>query len=143
MRYIITAQPAPETKLSDAPPSEALMVAYMAFNEEMHKAGVLVASEGLNPGAKSGHVVVSNGKRVIKDGPFAETKELIGGFYIIEVDSFEQALAWAQRCPVGLGFDDVLQVLPLTGAGDLPPEVVEVIRRAAPTWSATFEAKRK
>lgn len=143
MRYIITAQPGPNSKQSDAPPSNELMAAYMSFNEEMHKAGVLVAAEGLNPGAKSGHVVVANGKRVVKDGPFAETKELIGGFHILEVDSFEEALKWAQRCPVGLGFDDVLQVLPLTGAGDLPPEVLAVIRKNAPTWSTTFDNQRK
>ena len=114
---------------------------YMKFNEELHQAGVLVASEGLNPAGVRARVEVKGGKRVIVDGPYAETKELVGGFYVIEVKSKEEALAWAQRCPIGLGTDNVLDIHQLTGADDLPPELVERVRKAAPTWSKTFEKK--
>ena len=71
-----------------------LFKAYMRFNEEMHQAGVLVASEGLNPEAKGARIAVANGKRYVVDGPFAESKELEGGFYIIEVDSLDEAIQW-------------------------------------------------
>jgi len=67
----------------------------MRFNEEMQRAGVLVASEGLNPAAKGARVAVDNGKRYVVDGPFAESKELVGGFYLIEVNSLEEAIQWA------------------------------------------------
>lgn len=147
MRFIITAQPAPgksdATADPDQPFDDKVFAAYMKFNEDMHKAGVLIASEGLNPGAKGAQVVVSNGKRVLLDGPFAETKELVGGFYLIEVNSRDEAIEWALRCPIGAGTDEVLEIRPLTGAGDLPPEIRELIAAAAPTWSAYFSKPRQ
>lgn len=143
MRFIITAHPAPETPPADpsAPFDEQLFTAYMRFNEEMHRAGVLVASEGLNPAGKSAIVRVKNGRRTVVDGPFTESKELVGGFYLIEVASLEEAIGWAMRCPTGLGFDDVLEIRQLTGEDDLPPALVDLIKRAAPTWSATFSRR--
>jgi len=113
----------------------------MRFNEEMHAAGVLVASEGLLPGAPGARVAVVGGKRKVLDGPFAESKELVGGFYLIEVASLEEAKAWALRCPTGLGSDDVLEIRQLTGAEDVPPEMLALTRRVAPNWSATWGKK--
>lgn len=145
MRFIITAQAgAGETKVNPhADFDEKLFGAYMAFNEEMHKAGVLVASEGLNPAAKGARVAVSHGKRHVVDGPFSESKELVGGFYIIEVNSLDQAIHWALRAPSGMGVDDVLEIRQLTGAGDLPPDILDLIRTFAPTWSASVWEARK
>jgi len=145
MRFIITAQAGTEKKEADAQGSfsEDLLRAYMAFNEEMHKAGVLVASEGLNPAAPGARIAVSNGKRHVVDGPFAESKELVGGFYIIEVASLDEAISWALRAPSGMGTDDVLEVRQLTGAGDLPPEILRIIESAAPTWSRSVWQARK
>ncbi len=144
MRFLITAAPDPKAQppAADAPFDPALMAAYMRFNEEMHKAGVLIASEGLNPGAPGVRVGVRDGKRVVLDGPFTESKELVGGFYFIDVASREEAVAWALRSPHGMGADDVLSVHPLTGAGDLPAEILAIIKEAAPTWSASFEKPR-
>ena len=140
MRFIITAQPGENSKPLDpeAPIDEELFTAHMRFNEEMHKAGVLVASEGLNPGGQGARIEVTKGTRAVVDGPFAESKELIGGLYIIEVASREEAIEWALRCPTGLGFDDVLEIRALTGEDDIPPRLVELIKAAAPTWSASF-----
>lgn len=140
MRFIITSRPGVDSKAPDpnAPFDEKLFTAYMRFNEEMHKAGVLVASEGLNPGGQGARIEVKQGKRTLVDGPFAESKELVGGFYILDVKSREEAIEWALRCPSGLGFDDVLEIRQLTGESDLPPEIVGLIKQAAPTWSATF-----
>jgi hypothetical protein len=142
MRFIITSQagagdPGADTN-TDAGFDEALLVAYMKFNEEMHQAGVLVASEGLNPAAPGARIAVSKGRRAVVDGPFAESKELVGGFYLIDVPSLDEAIAWAMRCPVGMASADVLEVRQLTGAADLPPQILAIIETAAPSWSASF-----
>lgn len=139
MRFIITAQQSTEqeTTKEQAHFDVELFKAYMRFNEDMHQAGVLVASEGLNPSAPGARIAVANGKRYVVDGPFAESKELVGGFYLIEVPSLEEAIQWALRAPSGFGKDDVLEVRQLTGAGDLPPEILSLIAEAAPTWSAS------
>jgi len=136
MRFIITAQSS-EEKQAAAPQSAFdadLFKAYMRFNEEMQQAGVLVASEGLNPAAKGARIAVAQGKRYVVDGPFAESKELVGGFYLIEVKSLDEAIQWALRAPSGFGSDDILEVRQLTGAGDLPPEILQLIQEVAPTW---------
>lgn len=141
MRFIITVIPAPTATPADptTPFDEALFVAHMRFNEEMFNAGVLVASEGLNPASRGAHVLVSGDARTVVDGPFAETKELVGGFYLLDVASLDEALAWAKRYPGGFAGDEVMEVRQLTGAGDLPPELVVLIERSAPKWSATFK----
>jgi hypothetical protein len=142
MRFLITAgRAANATPPTEAALDDALFAAYMKYNEDMHKAGVLVASEGLNPAGARARVVARGGKRVAVDGPFAETKELVGGFYILDVASKEEAVAWALRCPVGLGTDEVLEIYQMTGAEDLPPEILKKIAVAAPTWSAAFLEK--
>lgn len=144
MRFIITAQPDRDRAPPDATAGfdEALFVAYMQFNEEMHKAGVLVASEGLNPAAAGARIVAVDGRRQLVDGPFAETKELVGGFYLIDVPSLDVAIQWALRAPCGFGSDDVLEVRQLTGAGDIPPELLRIIQKVAPTWSADVWQRR-
>ncbi len=142
MRFLIAANRG-DNKPQDVQVSDAIFDAYMKFNEDLHKAGVLIASEGLNPNGLRARVGVKNGKRVVVDGPFAESKELVGGFYLIDVKTKEEALEWAKRCPVGLGTDDVLDVFQLTGEDDLPPEIVERIRKVAPTWSAAFTRRAR
>lgn len=144
MRFIITAQPGKDSTPPDpsAPFDEELFSAYMKFNEELHRAGVLVAAEGLKPGGDVARIEVKKGKRGVVDGPFTESKELVGGFYIIEVDSREAAIQWGLKCPTGLGFDDVLEIRALTGEDDLPPQLLDLVRAAAPTWSATFAKKQ-
>ena len=138
MRFIITAQPSADAKAPGHQPDfdADLFKAYMRFNEEMHQAGVLVASEGLNPSAPGARIAVANGKRYLVDGPFAESKELVGGFYLIEVASLDEAIQWALRAPSGFGSDDILDVRQLTGARDLPPDILGLIHEAAPSWSA-------
>lgn len=144
MRFMITSAPDPDAPKpeTDAPFDAELMAAYMKFNEDMHQAGVLVASEGLNPAGKGARVGVSGGKRVVLDGPFVESKELVGGFYLIDVASREEAIEWALRCPTGFGSADILTIHPMTEASDLPPEIMKVIVEAAPTWSAVFRKAR-
>ena len=136
----MTARPGADTKPQDpnAPLDEKLFSDYMAYNEALHTAGVLVAAEGLNPAGQGARVEVKKGKRTVVDGPFTESKELVGGFYILDVPSLEVAIEWALRAPSGLGFDDVLEIRQLTGDEDIPPQLLELVKKAAPTWSKTF-----
>jgi hypothetical protein len=143
MRFLITAGRGEGKPQADGSIDDSLFAAYMKYNEDMHKAGVLVASEGLNPNGARARVVASQGKRVVVDGPFTETKELVGGLYLIDVSSKEEAIAWALRCPVGLGTDDILEIYQMTGPSDLPQEVLNAIVAAAPTWAEAFLKSRK
>lgn len=141
MRFIITARRDDTKPQSEPAFDDKLFADYMRFNEELHRAGVLVAAEGLNPGAPGAQVVASGGKRKVVDGPFTETKELVGGFYIIEVPSLEEAKAWALRCPTGLGTDDILEIRQLTGSADIPKPLLDLAASVAPTWVSTFKGR--
>jgi hypothetical protein len=94
------------------PPSEELLSSMGKYNEELMKAGVLVELAGLHPSSKGFRVKFGQGKRTVVDGPFAETKELIAGFWIINVKSREEALDWAKRVPdpFGSGEEAVIEV---------------------------------
>src|SRR6266571_1632251 len=98
MRFMILVK---ATKNSEAGvlPDEKLLTAMGKYNEELAKAGVLLAAEGLQPSSKGARVRFSGNKRTVIDGPFAETKELIAGFWLWQVKSKEEAIAWAKRCP--------------------------------------------
>jgi hypothetical protein len=86
-------------------PSEELLTAMGKYNEELMKAGVLVDLSGLQPSSKGARIKFSKGEKTVIDGPFAETKELIGGYWIIHVKSKEEAIEWAKRVPVPDGED--------------------------------------
>ena len=98
MRFMVVVK---ATKNSEAGvmPSEGLLAAMGKFNEELVKAGVMLAGEGLHPSSKGVRVKFSNGKRTVIDGPFAETKELIAGFWLWQCKSKEEAIEWVKRCP--------------------------------------------
>jgi hypothetical protein len=141
MRFIITARRDETAPQAEPTIDDGLFAAYMKFNEEMHKAGVLVAAEGLLPASPGARVGVAGGKRRVLDGPFTESKELVGGFYVVEVPSLEEAKAWALRCPTGLGSDDILEIRQLTGSDDLPQAMLDLAASVAPTWTASFLKK--
>jgi hypothetical protein len=104
-------------------PSEKLMTEMGKFNEELVKAGIMLAGEGLHPSSKGKRVHFANGKKTIVDGPFAETKELVAGFWIWQVKSIDEALEWARRCPDPMpGEESDLEIRPVFEAEDfLPP----------------------
>src|SRR5437868_9332787 len=89
------------TKESEAGimPSEKLLAEMGKFNEEMGKAGILLAAEGVHPSKKGARVHFSGTRRTVIDGPFAETKELIAGFWLLQVKSLDEAIEWMKRCP--------------------------------------------
>jgi hypothetical protein len=94
-------------------PSEQLLKEMGAFNEELTKAGVMLAGEGLKPSSEGVRVHFSGKQRMVTDGPFAETKELIAGFWIWQVKSLDEAIEWAKRCPNPMEEDGVLEIRPV------------------------------
>jgi len=112
-----------------ASPSPELIDAMMAYNEELAKAGVLLAAEGLHPSAVGAQVKYLSGQRTVIDGPFAEAKELIAGYLLIQVRSREEAIEWAMRCPVdkavGDGVEAVVEVRQVADVTELPTATEE------------------
>ncbi len=119
------------TKSSEAGdmPSEQLLSQMGTFNEELIKAGVMLAGEGLHPSSQGVRVKFSGTERIVTDGPFAETKELVAGFWLWEVDSMEDAVAWVKRCPNPMLEDSEIEIRPIFGPDDfgdaLTPELRE------------------
>ncbi|MOA44361.1 YCII-related domain protein [compost metagenome] len=91
-------------------PSEELLAAMGAYNEELVKAGVMLAGEGLHPSAEGVRVQFSGKNRTVVDGPFAETKELIAGFWIFKVQSLQEAIDWVKRCPNPMVSDSEIEI---------------------------------
>jgi hypothetical protein len=120
MRFMMLVKASKESE-AGALPNKELLAAMGQFNEEMAKAGVLIAGEGLQPSSKGTRVTFSGSKRTVTDGPFAETKELLAGFWMIDVKSKADALAWASRVPFTDG--EVLEVRQVFEASDFPVEV--------------------
>ncbi len=122
MRFMMLIYPGLEREGDWMPDAEAV-AAMGRYNEELTKAGVLLALDGLHPSSEGARISFADGKRVVTDGPFAETKELIGGFWIIQAKSKEEALEWAKRCPIG--GDVVLEVRRIFEMSDFPSELQE------------------
>jgi hypothetical protein len=120
MRFMMFMYPAVRDEADWMPKPED--VAEMSkYNEELTKAGVLLALDGLHPPAEGARVVFSGGRRTVIDGPFAEAKEIVGGYWTIQVRSKEEALEWASRCPAADG--DMIEVRRVYEMGDFSPEL--------------------
>ncbi len=128
MRFLVIVKANKDSEAGVMPTTEELDC-MMKFNEELVKAGVMLAGEGLTPSSKGFRVRMDGDKRAVVDGPFAEAKELVAGFWIWEVKSREEALAWAKRCPNvagnrGVGEIEVRQIFEAADFGaELTPEL--------------------
>jgi hypothetical protein len=119
------------TKASEAGelPSQELLTAMGKFNEELVKAGVMLAGEGIQPSSKGVRVRFAGKTRSVVDGPFAETKELVAGFWLWQVRSLEEAIEWARRCPNPFeGGESELEIRPLFEAEDFGEEFTPELR---------------
>ena len=99
-------------------PSKELLAAMGKYNEELVKAGIMLAGEGLKPTSKGKRVRFSGSKRTVIDGPFAETKELIAGYWIWQVRSMEEAVEWLKRCPNPMPGESEIEIRPVYEAAD-------------------------
>jgi hypothetical protein len=122
MRFMLLMIPnIPE---EDWTPSADDVAEMMAYNEQLTKAGVLLALDGLHPSSKGARVRLEGGKKTVTDGPFTEAKELIGGYWIIQAKSKEEAVEWAKRCPLDEG--NIIEVRQLAELEDFPEDVQAV-----------------
>jgi hypothetical protein len=109
-------------------PDKKLLTAMGKFNEELAKAGVMLAGEGLHPTSKAARVKFSGTKRTVVDGPFAETKELIAGFWLWQVRSMEEAIEWVKRCPNPHEGESEIEIRPVFEAEDFGAEFTPELR---------------
>jgi hypothetical protein len=112
-------------------PSEQVLTEMTAFNEELVKAGVMLAGEGLHPSSKGARVLFSGDKRTVVDGPFTEAKELVAGYWLLEVSSLEEAIEWVKRVPNPEGDDAEIEIRQVSRLDDfeMTPELREANER--------------
>jgi hypothetical protein len=120
MRFMMFMIPAPKDESDWAPDPEAVS-AMSKYNDELTKAGVLLGLDGLHPASKGARVSFPGGKATVTDGPFTEAKELVGGYWLIQAKSKEEAVEWASRCPAADG--DTIEVRQVYEMEDYSPEV--------------------
>jgi hypothetical protein len=142
MRFMILVK---ATKDSEAGvmPSQQLLAEMGKFNEELVKAGVLLAGEGLQPTSKGARVKFSGSKRTVTDGPFAETKELIAGFWIWQVKSKAEAIEWAKRCPNPHPGESEIEIRQIFEAEDFGAEFTPELREQEEGIRAHVDAKKR
>ena len=109
-------------------PSEQLLTEMGKFNEELVKAGVMLAGEGLHPSSKGARVRFSGSKRTVVDGPFPETKELVAGFWLLQVKSKEEAIEWIKRCPNPMDGESEIELRQVFEAEDFGAEFTPELR---------------
>jgi hypothetical protein len=125
-------------------PSEELLAAMGDFNEQLVKAGVMLAGDGLHPSSKGKRVRFSGGKRTVIDGPFAETKELVAGFWIWQVRSMDEAVEWVRRCPDPMpGEEAEIEIRPVFEADDFGAEFTPELREQEERLRAEIARQRQ
>ena len=140
MRFLVMVKANKDTE-AGVLPDEKMFTEMGQFNEELVKAGVLLAADGLQPSSKGARVKFSGVKRTVIDGPFAETKELIAGFWLWEVKSREEAIEWAKRIPNPTGEDGEVEIRQIFEADDLGPAYNEALRAQDERRRAEVAAK--
>ena len=124
-------------------PSEQLLAQMLEFNEELVKAGVMLAGEGLHPSAKGVRVAFSGGERKVTDGPFAETKELLAGYWLWQVKSMDEAIEWVKRIPnPDPGTEGVVEIRPVFEQADFGEELTPELREKEEQLRRQTEASR-
>ena len=141
MRFMILLK-ADKTTESGALPDEKILTEMGKYNEELVKAGVLLAGEGLQPSSKGARVRFSGTKRTVIDGPFAETKELLAGFWMFEVKSKEEAIEWVKRCPNPLKGDAEIEIRQVFEAADFGEAFTPELREAEERMRAQVATKQ-
>lgn len=142
MRFMIIVKASKDSE-TGVMPSKKLLTEMGKFNEELVKAGVMLAGEGLQPSSKGVRVKFSGSKRVVIDGPFAETKELIAGFWLWQVKSKEEAIEWVKRCPNPHNEDSEIEIRQVFEAEDFGAEFTPELREQEERIRAQVDAKKR
>ena len=117
MRFMVMVKATKDSE-AGAPPTQELLEAMMAYNEELVKAGIMKGGDGLQPSSKGARVQFDGAKRSVVDGPFAETKELVAGYWLWECASLDEAIAWVKRCPNPMPGPSEIEIRPLFELAD-------------------------
>jgi hypothetical protein len=142
MRFMVMIK-ADKNSEAGAMPDEKLLTDMGKFNEELVKAGIMLAGEGLHPSSKGARVKFSGTKRTVIDGPFAETKELMAGFWLWKVKSKEEAIEWVKRCPNPLQGESEIEIRQVFEAEDFGPEFTPELREQEDRLRAEMEQLNK
>lgn len=138
MRFMLLMIPKGyETAAPGTMPDAEAVAAMMAYNESLQKAGVLLALDGLHPLSMGARVTFSGGKPTVVDGPYVETKEVLGGYWMIEVSSKEEAIEWASRCPAS--DNETIEIRQVQEMADFPADVAEAAAGFADTQAQARE----
>ena len=127
MRFMVIVKATPDSE-AGCMPDEKLLAAMGKYNEELVNAGVMVSGEGLHPSSKGARVRFSGSQRTVVDGPFAETKELIAGYWIFNVKSREEAIEWVKRCPNPMPGESEIEIRQVFEAEDFGAEFTPELR---------------
>ena len=141
MRFMVIVKASAESE-AGVLPSREILTAMGKFNEELVKAGVMLAGEGLHPSSKGARVRFSGGKRTVIDGPFAETKELVAGFWLWQVNSKEEAIEWLKRCPNPTGAEGEIEIRQVFEPDDFGPVLTPELREQEERLRAQSAAKK-
>ncbi|MEX0805176.1 MAG: YciI family protein [Candidatus Binatia bacterium] len=141
MRFMIIVKASKDSE-AGVMPSERLLIEMGKYNEELAKAGVMLAGEGLHPTSKGARVKFSGDQRTVIDGPFAETKELLAGFWLWQVKSKEEAIEWVKRCPNPHNEETEVEIRQLFEAEDFGAELTPELREQEERLRATIAEKR-
>jgi hypothetical protein len=141
MRFMVIVKASNDSE-AGVMPSEQLLREMGQFNEELVKAGVMLAGDGLHPSSKAARVKFSGSKRTVVDGPFAETKELVAGFWIWQCKSLAEAIDWAKRCPNPTGEDGELEIRQVFEAEDFGAEFTPELREQEDRLRAEISKKK-
>jgi hypothetical protein len=129
MRFLVIVKATKDSEAGKMPDTK-LLEEMGKFNEELVKAGIMLAGEGLHPSSKGKRVRFDGAKRTVIDGPFSETKELVAGFWIWQVKSMEEAVEWVKRCPNPHPGEGVIEIRPIFEAADFGEELTPELREA-------------
>jgi hypothetical protein len=141
MRFMIMVKATPDSE-AGVMPSEKLLADMGKFNEELVKAGIMLAGEGLQPSSKGARVRFSGAKRTVIDGPFAETKELVAGFWMWNVKSKQEAIDWVKRCPNPMPGDSEIEIRQVFEAEDFGEEFTPELREREERLRTQIAAKK-
>ena len=142
MRVLVIVK-ANEDSEAGVMPSEQLLTEMTAYNEKLVEAGVMLSAEGLHPSSKGKRVRFSGDKRTVVDGPFAEVKELIAGFWIWQVKSIEEAVDWVKQCPNPTGQESVIEIRSIGETEDFGDALTPELRAKEEKLRAKLEKKNK
>ena len=140
MRVMVIVKASPESEAGQLPSTE-LLEAMGKFNEELVKAGIMLAGEGLHPSSKGKRVRFKGSERSVVDGPFAETKELIAGFWLWEIRSMEEAVEWVKRCPNPMEGESEIEIRQVFEADELGENFTPELREAEERLREQIEAR--